>query len=138
MRGLSHAGELRRHRRRCRPGGVDLGDFLARDGLSVLLLDRARFPRDKPCGGGVTGPPPPRSFRSRSSPSSKTSSTASSIGLSYSPPLRAPEREAADLHDPARCWLDAFLVERAREAGAVFREWDEGGRRSSCGRTTWL
>jgi len=27
---------------------------LATSGASVLMLDRARFPRDKPCGGGVT------------------------------------------------------------------------------------
>src|SRR3972149_37711 len=26
----------------------------AREGATVLPLDRARFPRDKPCGGGVT------------------------------------------------------------------------------------
>jgi flavin-dependent dehydrogenase len=26
----------------------------ARAGLSTLLVDRASFPRDKPCGGGVT------------------------------------------------------------------------------------
>jgi geranylgeranyl reductase family protein len=28
---------------------------LARAGAGVLLVDRARFPRDKPCGGGLTG-----------------------------------------------------------------------------------
>ena len=28
---------------------------LARSGARVLLVDRARFPRDKPCGGGLTG-----------------------------------------------------------------------------------
>ena len=28
---------------------------LARGGARVLLADRARFPRDKPCGGGLTG-----------------------------------------------------------------------------------
>ena len=28
---------------------------LARAGAAVLLADRSRFPRDKPCGGGVTG-----------------------------------------------------------------------------------
>src|SRR5688572_33460728 len=28
---------------------------LARGGARVLLADKARFPRDKPCGGGLTG-----------------------------------------------------------------------------------
>ena len=36
------------------PAGSTAAFRLARSGASVLLLDRARFPRDKPCGGGVT------------------------------------------------------------------------------------
>ncbi len=36
------------------PAGSTLARDLARHGVRVLLLDRARFPRDKPCGGGVT------------------------------------------------------------------------------------
>ena len=37
------------------PAGSTAAYRLASAGASVLLLDRARFPRDKPCGGGVTG-----------------------------------------------------------------------------------
>lgn len=36
------------------PAGSTCAHRLAEAGASVLLLDRARFPRDKPCGGGVT------------------------------------------------------------------------------------
>src|SRR2546421_2737451 len=36
------------------PAGSTTAYHLARAGARVLLLDRARFPRDKPCGGGVT------------------------------------------------------------------------------------
>jgi geranylgeranyl reductase family protein len=36
------------------PAGSTAARTLAREGAKVLLLDRARFPRDKPCGGGVT------------------------------------------------------------------------------------
>jgi len=36
------------------PAGSTAAYRLAAAGASVLLLDRARFPRDKPCGGGVT------------------------------------------------------------------------------------
>ena len=36
------------------PAGSTAAYRLARDGVRVLLLDRERFPRDKPCGGGLT------------------------------------------------------------------------------------
>ncbi|MDZ4277906.1 MAG: FAD-dependent monooxygenase, partial [Dehalococcoidia bacterium] len=36
------------------PAGSTAARLLAQQGASVLLLDRARFPRDKPCGGAVT------------------------------------------------------------------------------------
>jgi geranylgeranyl reductase family protein len=37
------------------PAGSATSIRLAGAGANVLLLDRARFPRDKPCGGGLTG-----------------------------------------------------------------------------------
>jgi flavin-dependent dehydrogenase len=37
------------------PAGSTAAYRLAQAGADVLILDRARFPRDKPCGGGVTG-----------------------------------------------------------------------------------
>ncbi len=37
------------------PAGSATAIRLARGGARVLLVDRARFPRDKPCGGGLTG-----------------------------------------------------------------------------------
>jgi geranylgeranyl reductase family protein len=37
------------------PAGSATAIHLARAGASVLLVDKARFPRDKPCGGGLTG-----------------------------------------------------------------------------------
>src|SRR5206468_4330316 len=36
------------------PAGSTTAYRLARAGARVLLLDKARFPRDKPCGGGLT------------------------------------------------------------------------------------
>ncbi len=41
------------------PAGAAAAGRLAGAGARVLLLDRARFPRDKPCGGGLT----PRAWR---------------------------------------------------------------------------
>lgn len=37
------------------PAGSAAAIHLARGGARVLLVDRGRFPRDKPCGGGLTG-----------------------------------------------------------------------------------
>ncbi|MFA5862892.1 MAG: FAD-dependent monooxygenase, partial [Candidatus Thermoplasmatota archaeon] len=37
------------------PGGATCATFLAKDGLRVLLLDKARFPRDKVCGDAISG-----------------------------------------------------------------------------------
>lgn len=37
------------------PAGSTCGRWLARQGARVLILDKARFPRYKPCGGGLTG-----------------------------------------------------------------------------------
>src|SRR6195256_1482485 len=41
------------------PGGSATAHFLSRQGMDVLLLDRADFPRDKTCGDGLT----PRALR---------------------------------------------------------------------------
>ena len=37
------------------PAGSAAAHALANSGARVLLADRSRFPRDKPCGGGLTG-----------------------------------------------------------------------------------
>jgi geranylgeranyl reductase family protein len=37
------------------PAGSSTALHLTRAGARVLLVDKARFPRDKPCGGGLTG-----------------------------------------------------------------------------------
>jgi len=37
------------------PSGSSCASFLARAGRSVLLLDRATFPREKTCGDGISG-----------------------------------------------------------------------------------
>jgi flavin-dependent dehydrogenase len=36
------------------PAGAMAGNFLARAGLDVLLIEKSRFPRRKVCGGGLT------------------------------------------------------------------------------------
>ena len=102
------------------PAGSTSAYRLAREGLSVLLLDRARFPRDKPCGGGVTGRAAallPFSI----DPVVEDVVDRLEIGLAYT---RRFERQSEKplIYMTRRVMLDAFLVEQACKAGAVFRD----------------
>ena len=41
------------------PAGSAVAHYLAKEGFSVIALEKARFPRDKVCGDGLT----PRAVR---------------------------------------------------------------------------
>ncbi len=102
------------------PAGSATAIHLARAGARVLLADKARFPRDKPCGGGLTG----RALRHapcdvepvvehvvhgmivRVRYRAKTGRT------SAAPLIRMTQRQRLDLH----------LAEQAALAGADFRD----------------
>ena len=102
------------------PAGSATAIHLARAGARVLLADKARFPRDKPCGGGLTG----RALRHapcdvepvvehvvdrmvvRVRYRAKTGRT------SAAPLIRMTQRRRLDLH----------LAEQAALAGADFRD----------------
>ena len=102
------------------PAGSTAAREIASRGASVLLLDRARFPRDKPCGGGVT-------IR-----------CASLLPFSLDPVvedvitgarMQVRDRREVVRDDPRpltymtqRRRLDAFLVEHAQAAGVDFRD----------------
>jgi geranylgeranyl reductase family protein len=102
------------------PAGSVTAVRLARQGASVLLLDRARFPRDKPCGGGLT-------YRAiRELPVDVTPVVEDVVdrfefGFRYGHRF---ERKAAStiILMTQRKRLDAFLAEQAAEAGAEFRD----------------
>ncbi len=111
------------------PAGAALALSLARSGADVLLLDKARFPRDKTCGDGLT----PRAV-----------AALERLGLLDGVESIASQRvTGAHLHSPSghdwrmsfdeslselppfglivpRYRLDAFLVEQAVAAGASF------------------
>lgn len=113
------------------PAGSSAARAAAAAGATVVLLDRAEFPRYKTCGGGLIGP--------------------SSGALPAGPPVRMPitrtsftllggkhrERTSDEpiLAMTTRAELDAWLLEQARAAGAVVRapcrvgEVDEGPER---------
>jgi geranylgeranyl reductase family protein len=102
------------------PAGSTCAYRLASAGADVLLLDRARFPRDKPCGGGVTGRAA-RVLPFSIEPVVEDVVTRVEVGFRYSRSFH--RRTAAPLvYMTQRRRLDEFLVQQAAEAGAEVRE----------------
>ena len=102
------------------PAGSTCACRLADRGARVLLLDRARFPRDKPCGGGVTG------RAARLLPFALDPVVEDVVGivdlrLRYGK-LHARGRGEPLVYMTQRLRLDQFLVEQAVAAGAEFRD----------------
>ena len=102
------------------PAGSTTAYRLADAGASVLLLDRAVFPRDKPCGGGVTT----RALRELPvdiSPVVEQVVSTAVLGLGF---RRSVERgrggPLASMTQRRR--LDHHLAEKAAAAGADFRD----------------
>jgi geranylgeranyl reductase family protein len=86
----------------------------------VLLVDKVRFPRDKPCGGGVTTRAA-KQLPVSVEPVVEDRITRVSCRLRYG---RVMERESSQVLClmTQRRRLDALLVEQAAEAGADFRD----------------
>jgi len=102
------------------PAGSTAAYHLATAGASVLLLDKATFPRDKPCGGGVTGRAA-RLLPFSIEPVVEDAVDRLECGLRYR------HRFTRRAHGPLaymtqRRRLDHFLLQKAREAGAEVRE----------------
>jgi geranylgeranyl reductase family protein len=102
------------------PAGSTTAYRLAKAGADVLLLDRAHFPRDKPCGGGVTGRAA-RLLPFSIEPVVEHVVTGVDLRLRYGKTLARGEREPL-VYMTQRKRLDHFLVQKALEAGAEFRE----------------
>jgi geranylgeranyl reductase family protein len=102
------------------PAGSTTAYRLSRAGVRVLLLDKARFPRDKPCGGGVTV----RALRELPFDIQPIVEHAvNRIEFSFRGHrgmLRGGHRLLAYMTQRRR--LDHFLVEQAGTAGATFRD----------------
>jgi geranylgeranyl reductase family protein len=102
------------------PAGSATALRLERAGASVLLLDKARFPRDKPCGGGLTM----RAVRQLPvSPEPVVEHRVDRLGLrlQYSSRFERRGREPLILMTQ-RIRLDHYLLEQAAAAGAEVRE----------------
>jgi len=102
------------------PAGSTAAYRLARAGARVLLLDKSRFPRDKPCGGGVTLRAA-RLLPFSIEPVVEDVIERLECRLDYGP--RFERRARAPLaYMTQRRRLDHFLLERAADAGAEVRE----------------
>ena len=102
------------------PAGSVAAYRLASAGVSVLLADRAVFPRDKPCGGGVTGRAA-RLLPFSIEPVVEDVVDRLDCGLGYG--LRFTRCARAPLaYMTQRKRLDHFLVEQAAAAGAEVRD----------------
>ena len=102
------------------PAGSATALRLARGGARVLLLDKQRFPRDKPCGGGLTG----RALKHAPcdvSPVVEHDVRTFELRLGYR--KRFERRSDAPLiRMTRRRRLDALLAAQAAEAGVDFRD----------------
>jgi geranylgeranyl reductase family protein len=102
------------------PAGSTAAYRLARAGASVLLVDRARFPRDKPCGGGLTDRAVDQ-IPFDLTPVVEDAVSTFELGLGYRRRFERRSRTPLLLMTQRRR-LDAFLAQQAAQAGAVFRE----------------
>lgn len=110
------------------PAGSSAAFFMARAGLDVLLLDRARFPRDKPCSEYMS----PQA--SRILESMDALDAVESSGAAQLTGMRVHAPNGATIHGEfladhgyrgfrdrglavRRTILDAILLDRARESG---------------------
>src|ERR671939_592104 len=102
------------------PAGSTTAFRLARAGARVLLLDRPRFPRDKPCGGWLTL----RAVRQLPFPVEPVvEDRVDRLRLGFRYGRSFERRSAAPLVlMTQRRRLDAFLAQQAAEAGAEFRD----------------
>ena len=102
------------------PAGSTAAYRLACAGANVLLFDRARFPRDKPCGGGVTGRAA-RLLPFSIEPIVEHVVAAVDLRLRYGRTFARASGEPL-VYMTQRKRLDHFLVQKAVEAGAELRE----------------
>jgi geranylgeranyl reductase family protein len=102
------------------PAGSTTAWHLADGGASVLLVDKARFPRDKPCGGGLTM----RAVRQcpvDPSPVVEEQVDLVELRFRYGDSVVRPAKSPV-VWMTQRRRLDAFLLDAARDKGVEVRE----------------
>ena len=109
------------------PAGAAAAITLARAGREVVVLDRARFPRDKCCGDGLTAGALRRLETLGLDPATVPSWTTVSDAFIRSPSGRAlrfplPRTGGSFAAVARRAELDASLIDLARGAGATVHD----------------
>ena len=102
------------------PAGSIAAYRLSRAHARVLLIDKVRFPRDKPCGGGLTM----RAVKQipfSVEPVVEDRITRARCRLQYGPVMERSSEQVLCLMTQRRR-LDEFLVQQAVEAGTTFRD----------------
>jgi geranylgeranyl reductase family protein len=103
------------------PAGSSLAYRLAREGLDVLLLEQAKMPRVKPCGGGIDG------LFTRNLPAgmeveSVIEATATETEVRFQGETQGVYPLPEPIHMTQRKYLDQWLMLQAREAGVNLLE----------------
>ena len=102
------------------PAGALLGFWLARHDLNILIVEKKTFPRQKPCGGGLTR----RSLALLPfdiSPVVEDLTIVARVTLSGKF-LFEKQYDEPIITMVMRDELDALLIEKARQAGASFKD----------------
>jgi digeranylgeranylglycerophospholipid reductase len=103
------------------PGGATCTRYLAKLGFNVVLIDRDKFPRDKPCGGGFSYniindfpylKPRVNDFLKG----------ISKVGVIHSPNQRIVLKGKVDMAVALRIDFDNALLESAIDSGAELKE----------------
>ena len=107
------------------PAGSTCAWLLAQSGFKVLLLEKTRFPREKPCGGLLSG----KALASISTPLPARLILGKVNGMRMV--AKDGDLQAESGHLPGRAVLvdrsqfDWWMIERACQAGAVYRDHSE-------------
>lgn len=127
------------------PGGCSTALFLAKAGVPSLLIDKARFPRDKICGDGLSGWSV--AMLNRLDPALKDQLAASHNALpSWGARFVAPNRQVLEVpfvdrhllnarppgYVATRLWFDNFLMEQCKQhplievvEGVAMEQWEQ-------------
>jgi geranylgeranyl reductase family protein len=103
------------------PAGATAGYQLAKQGRSVLVVDRATFPRYKPCGGGVS-PAIAKWFDFDFTSVVSNTVTQVKYTWKFDDPVEIELQGVTPMWMVRRDRFDNFLIDRAVERGAKFQD----------------
>jgi geranylgeranyl reductase family protein len=103
------------------PAGATAGYQLAKQGRSVLVVDKETFPRYKPCGGGVS-PAIAKWFDFDFTPVINNTVTQVKYTWKFDDPVEVELKGVTPMWMVRRDKFDKFLIERAIEQGAQFQD----------------